>query len=169
MGLPLSACQSSVSREPPKAGVAVATVSRAFSRPERVNARTREHVLMVAARIGYQPTPAARAPTPALTDAIGVIVSDIANPHFFGLIRGAGREAAAANRSMILGETEQEPEIEKTLVRRLRSTVDGFVLAASRMTNDDLRDLAKKVPVALVDRELSGIPSVIIEHESGTR
>ena len=64
---------------------------------------------MVAARIGYQPTPAARAPTPALTDAIGVIVSDIANPHFFGLIRGAGREAAdvavlAADSLLLLEE-----------------------------------------------------------------
>lgn len=38
------------------AGVAPSTVSRAFSRPERVNHRTREHVEAVAEALGYQPT-----------------------------------------------------------------------------------------------------------------
>lgn len=152
-----------------EAGVSVATVSRAFGRPDRVNARTREHVLAVASRIGYQPNPVARALASARKDAIGVIVSDIANPHFFGVIRGAGRQAAAAEVSMVLGETEHEPETERILIGRLRGTVDGFVLAASRMTNDDIRDLARSMPVALVDRELAGVPSVIIEHDSGTR
>ena len=31
---------------------------------------------------------------------VGVIVSDIANPHFFGMVRGAGRQAAAADYSL---------------------------------------------------------------------
>ena len=43
------------------AGVAASTVSRAFTRPERVNHRTREHVLAVAEELGYAPNPAARA------------------------------------------------------------------------------------------------------------
>ena len=90
-GRPTALTVYDVARE---AGVSVATVSRAFSRPERVNARTREHVLAVAAQIGYQPNSTGRAITPVRKDAIGVIVSDIANPHFFGLIRGAGRYGA---------------------------------------------------------------------------
>src|SRR4051794_22432797 len=43
------------------AGVAASTVSRAFTRPGRVNHVTREHVLAVAAELGYEPNPAARA------------------------------------------------------------------------------------------------------------
>src|SRR5437879_9999151 len=44
------------------AGVSVAVVSYAFSRPERVAAATRERVLATAAAIGYSgPDPAARA------------------------------------------------------------------------------------------------------------
>ena len=151
------------------AEVSVATVSRAFSRPERVNARTREHVLRVASEIGYQLDSATRALAASRKDAIAVIVSDIANPYFFGVIRGAGRQAAAANYSMVLGESDNEADTETTLIRRLRSTVDGFVLAASRMPNDELRDLARTIPVVLIDRELPGLPSVIIEHDSGTR
>lgn len=151
------------------AEVSVATVSRAFSRPERVNVRTREHVLRVASEVGYQLNSTARALAASRNDAVGVIVTDIANPHFFGVIRGAGRQAAASDYSMILGESDNDPETEKTLIRRLRSTVDGFVLAASRMSNDELRELADSIPLVLIDRELSGVPSVIIEHDSGTR
>lgn len=150
-------------------GVSVATVSRAFSKPERVNVRTREHVLRVASEVGYQLNSAARALAASRKDAIAVIVSDIANPHFFGVIRGAGRQSAAADYSMVLGESDNEPDTEKTLIRRLRSSIDGFVLAASRMSNEELNDLAQTIPVALIDRELPGVPSVIIEHDSGTR
>ena len=37
------------------AGVATSTVSRSFSTPTRVNARTRERVLAVALELGYRP------------------------------------------------------------------------------------------------------------------
>ena len=43
-----------------EAGVAVSTVSRALSRPERVSARTREHVQAVARRLDYRPNLLAR-------------------------------------------------------------------------------------------------------------
>ncbi|WP_396911891.1 LacI family DNA-binding transcriptional regulator [Mycolicibacterium sp.] len=152
-----------------QAGVSVATVSRAFSRPDRVNTHTRDHVLAVAAEIGYQPNPEARVSSSARTGTIALLVTDIANPHFFGIMRGASRQAAATRRSILLGETDEHPETERILVERLSSTVDGFVLAASRMTNDDLRRLAKTKPVALVNRELSGVSSVTVEHEAGTQ
>ena len=44
-----------------EAGVAPSTVSRAFSRPGRVNAETAERVRAVAAQLGYRTNPPARA------------------------------------------------------------------------------------------------------------
>ena len=43
------------------AGVAPSTVSRAFSRPDRVNAETAERIRDVAAELGYRTNPLARA------------------------------------------------------------------------------------------------------------
>jgi len=43
------------------AGVAVSTVSRALSNPDRVSARTREHVRAVAEQLDYRPNRIAQA------------------------------------------------------------------------------------------------------------
>lgn len=150
------------------AEVSVTTVSRAFGNPERINAQTRAHVLAVAAQLGYRPDPT-RTTAPARKDTIALIVSDIANPHFVGMIRGATRQAAATDSSVVLGESEHHPETEQALVERLCPSVDGFLLAASRLPQVELRELAKTRPVVLIDREAPGIPSVVIECETGTR
>ena len=79
-----------------EAGVAPSTVSRSFTNPGRVNDATREHVLEVAAELGYRPNPAARALESGRTNTVALVLPDITNPYFFGLIKGAERAAAAA-------------------------------------------------------------------------
>lgn len=64
------------------AGVAPSTVSRAFSRPGRVNAETAERIREVAAELGYRANPQARALSTRTTSMIGVLIADIANPVF---------------------------------------------------------------------------------------
>ena len=55
---PRPATLHDVARE---AGVAVSTVSRALTLPDRVSATTRAHVQEVAQRLGYRPNRIARA------------------------------------------------------------------------------------------------------------
>ena len=119
------------------AGVAPSTVSRAFTNPGRVNHRTREHVLAVAERLGYAPNPAAQALESGRTNTVALVVPDITNPYFSGVIKGAERGAAEAGLTLVLGDTQENPANEEQLVRRLGPAVDGFVLAASRLPGRD--------------------------------
>ena len=89
------------------AGVAPSTVSRAFTRPGRVNHATREHVLAVAEELGYTPNPAARALESGRTNTLALLVPDITNPYFSGSIKGAERAAAAAGLTLVLGDTQE--------------------------------------------------------------
>ena len=57
-----------------EAGVAASTVSRAFTRPGRVNAGTRDHVLAVAERLGYAPNPAAQALESGRSNTVALVV-----------------------------------------------------------------------------------------------
>src|SRR5687767_8263952 len=75
------------------AGVAASTVSRALSRPGRVSFRTAEHIRKVAAELGYRMELTQRSLPSARTNLLAMIVADITNPVFFGLIRGAERTA----------------------------------------------------------------------------
>jgi LacI family repressor for deo operon, udp, cdd, tsx, nupC, and nupG len=151
------------------AGVAPSTVSRSFTRPGRVNHRTREHVLAVAESLGYQPNPAAQALESGRTRTVGLLVPDITNPYFAGIIKGAERAAAAAGLTLMLGDTQENAAQEGAMVRRLARAVDGFVLSASRLPDDDLRAVAERSPVALVNRAVPGIACVVADFDSGTR
>jgi LacI family transcriptional regulator len=151
------------------AGVATSTVSRAFSTPGRVREDTRLHVLRVAAELGYQANPHARALLSGRTHTVAMVVSDITNPHFFELIRGAEKRAKAAEYTQVLVNAEEEPRIEYGQIQRLMSSVDGFLLAASRLPDENLAHLAMQRPVVLLNRELPGVASVVLDHVQGCR
>ncbi len=149
------------------AGVATSTVSRAFTTPNRVGEQTRARVLAVAAELGYQPNPHARALLSGRHHTIAMVVSDITNPHFFELIRGAEMRAKASEYTLILVNAEESRRIEWDQIQRLVPAVDGFVLAASRLPDENLRQVAGQRPVVLMSRELGGLASVVLDHVHG--
>ena len=149
------------------AGVATSTVSRTFSMPTRVSARTRERVLAVAAELGYRPNPHARALLSGRHHTVAMVVSDITNPHYFELIRGAEMRAKASEYTLVLVNAEESPRIEYDQIQRLVSSVDGFVLAASRLPDENLQQIAAQRPLVLMNRELAGLPSVVLDHVQG--
>ncbi|WP_138996585.1 LacI family DNA-binding transcriptional regulator [Rhodococcus zopfii] len=151
------------------AGVAASTVSRSFTNPDRVNSRTREHVLEVAAELGYSPNPMARALESGRTNTLALLVPDITNPYFAGVIKGAERAAAAAGRTLVLGDTQESAATEERLVQRLGPAVDGFVLSASRMPDDELRRVGELNAITLANRAVRGFSCVVADYESGTR
>jgi DNA-binding LacI/PurR family transcriptional regulator len=151
------------------AGVATSTVSRAFTTPGRVREETRLHILRVAAELGYQANPHARALMSGRTRTVAMVVSDITNPHFFELIRGAELRAKASEYTLVLVNAEESSRIEYGQIQRLMSSVDGFLLAASRLPDENLAHLAMQRPIVLLNRELAGIASVVLDHVQGCR
>ncbi|MET1039069.1 MAG: substrate-binding domain-containing protein [Aeromicrobium sp.] len=98
-----------------------------------------------------------------------MVISDIANPHFFELIRGAEQRAKAAAYTLVIVNAEESPTIELDQVKGLTRSVDGFILAASRLPDRELLTLAASHHVVLVDRELDPIPSVTMDTGAGCR
>src|SRR3954464_11595416 len=152
-----------------EAGVAVSTASRALSAPERVNVTTREHVQAVARALGYRPNRLAQALPTGRTGTLAVLVPDITNPHNFGLVRGVEAQARAAGSMVIIADTQGRPEVEGAHLDRLMSSVDGFVLASSRLPDADLRALAERSPVVLFNRRVEGLASVATDSADGSR
>ena len=146
------------------AGVAPSTVSRALSKPGRVSFRTGEHVRRVAAELGYRAgTPRRELPATS-TSMLAMLVADITNPVFAGLIRGAERTAQHAGFTLLLAETQESEEVERALVERLQPAVDGIVLTSSRMTDRAIRTVAKTGPVVVVNRVVDQVPSVASDN-----
>src|SRR3954470_6907957 len=152
-----------------EAGVAVSTGARALSDPQRVNARTREHVSAVAQRLGYRPNRLAQALPTGRTRMLAVLVPDITNPHNFGLVRGAEAEARGAGFTLVIADTQQSPDLEATHLDRLAALVDGFVLPPRRLPDADLRALAERSPVVLFNRRVEGLASLVTDSADGSR
>ena len=107
--------------------------------------------------------------SPGRTRTIALVVPDITNPYFFGVIKGAERAAAEAGLTLVLGNTSESAVAEAQVIRRLERAVDGFVISASRLTDDDLRAVAERSPVTLVNRATPGLGCVVADFDSGTR
>jgi LacI family transcriptional regulator len=149
------------------AQVSRSTVSRAFTRPQLLSPETVEHVRAVAARLGYVGNQAARALSTGRFGNIAVVVPDIANPFFPPLVRSLQSAAETADLAVFLGDSDESAEREAKLIARLAPQVEGFVLASSRLSEELIRELAATRPVVLVNRDLDGIPRVLIDSTGG--
>lgn len=149
-------------------GVAASTVSRALSNPDRVNFRTRERIQAAAAQLNYIPNSQAKALSSGQTRAVAVLVADITNPFYFDIIRGTQLQLKAAGYTQLLVDTEESEEVEANTLEQLRRTADGVILTASRLSDDILAAGAAKLPMVTINREVKGIPSVILDTPAAT-
>ncbi|AYG02648.1 LacI family DNA-binding transcriptional regulator [Gryllotalpicola protaetiae] len=167
MPTPEPASRATLADVAARTGVAISTVSRALTRPERVNAATRERIAAAAAELGYTPNAAARALGSGRTRSIALLVSDVTNPFYFDIIRGAQQELGPAGYTPLLLDTEESEELEEAMLRRLRASYDGAIIAASRLTDRRLAELARTVPLVAINRQTRGVPSVFIDTPAG--
>jgi LacI family transcriptional regulator, repressor for deo operon, udp, cdd, tsx, nupC, and nupG len=151
------------------AGVAPSTVSRAFSRPGRVNAGTAERVRRTAEELGYRANPLARALSTARSHMIALVVSDVANPFYSEIIRGAQATAAQAGYTILLADAQESDRLERAALERVLPVVDGVVLGGSRMSDSSIRMIAKQKPVVVLNRAVVDVPCVVPDNPGGVR
>ncbi len=148
-------------------GVHISTVSRTFSAPHLVNPNTRSRVLACAEQLGYRPNRAARALITGRTYNIGLIVADIANPFFPPLIKAAESQARKHDHHIFVADTNEDAAVEEEVVRALAKQVDGVLLCSPRMSNALIEQLSREVPLVVVNRQITGIPAVVMDVARG--
>jgi DNA-binding LacI/PurR family transcriptional regulator len=151
------------------AGVSPATVCRALSTPDLVRAETCERVRRSAAELGYSPNRAARGLITGRTGNLGLIVPDLGNPFFPGVVKGIQARAREADYAVFLADTDEDPAAETQLVRTLAKQVDGLVLCSPRMSEAELRDFAAQTPLVMLNRRVGRIPAVTFANVDGMR
>jgi LacI family transcriptional regulator len=151
------------------AGVSPSTVSRALSMPDLVQPETRARVQRAVADLGYHPNRAARGLITGRTGNLGLIVPDLTNPFFPGVVKGVQARAREADYSVFLADTDEDPAAEADLVRALAKQVDGIVLCSPRTNEDELRSFSGETPLVLLNRRAGRIPAVTIDNVDAIR
>jgi len=149
------------------AGVNPSTVSRALSKPGRISQKTEAKIRTAADRLDFQFNPMARALPTGRSHTIGLMVADITNPVIFGIVRGAEHTAAAAGYTLVIAESQESGEAEDEAVSRLVPSVDGLILATTRLPDERITQLAERKPVVLINRRVDGVAGVLPDVEEG--
>ena len=150
-----------------QAGVSPSTVSRALTVPAKVERSTRERILALAEELGYRPNRAARGLITGRTGNLGLLVPDLANPFFPGLVKGIQARALESDYQLFVVDTGENAAVEPELVRQLAKQVDGLLLCSPRMRPAELREAIDLVPTVLVNRALPKASSVTFRNVDG--
>lgn len=143
------------------------TVSRALNKPGRVNAKTEKRIRDAAAELGYRGNPMARALPTGRTRMLGLVVSDVTNPVFFYLVRGAEKACHELGYTLVFAESQESAEAEHGTLNRLLPAVDGVVLAAARLDDDEIAHMAGMKEVVLINRRVGDLPAIVPDIEAG--
>lgn len=151
--------------------MAPSTVSRALSRPGRINPETAQRIAQVAEEMGYRSfrsTPV-RPPKSDIRRIILLSVPDLTNPVFAEIARGAQETAMALDYTVQVAHFQESAKLERLSVERSLPGVDGVLMVSSRMPDSALRVIAQSKPVVLLNRTVRSIPSVITDDTAGVQ
>lgn len=129
------------------AGVSIATVSRFVNGVQRFTESTEQRLRDAIDTLGFSVDPLARSMITGRTNTIAVVILDIRNPHFTGIVKGANRKAQQLGYNLLFVDTGERLSAEGDMLRDLSRRVDGLIVS-SRMPDaalSTLRDLDKPV------------------------
>lgn len=154
-----------------RAGVSVATVSYVISGTKPVAPETAARVRRAMEELDYHPNAVAQSLRTRTTHVIGVVVSDIANPFFATLVRGAEDCARQHGYSLLICNTNETLEAERVYLNLLsQRRVDGLLLAPTGK-NDELigRLIERGMKLVFIDRTSPShqVPAVLSKNEEG--
>lgn len=134
-------------------GMSRSLVSLVFQDSPKVSEESRERILAAAEKLGYRPNTLARNLASTRTNTIGVLLDDLHNP-FFADILDAIEDAAAAQEYRVLQAAgRRDKQRESDAIRTfIDHRVDGLILVAPRISNDELAAVAKTVPTVMIAR-----------------
>ncbi|WCR27661.1 LacI family transcriptional regulator [Paenibacillus thiaminolyticus] len=143
-----------------KANVSAMTVSRVINNTGRVSEKTRDKVKQVMEEMRYIPNSVARCLVTQESKIVSLLITDITNPFFTTMARGAEDAAMRHGYRLMFGNSDESFSKEKDYVEMILSMrVDGVLFAPSGdQSKEHLEWLQRQnVPFVLLDREVPGI------------
>ena len=150
-----------------QAGVSPSTVSRTFSRPDRVSISTARRVQRVADSLGYHSDMVDSRSNSRGRGLVAVIVPDLGNQFFTGVIRNIQDECERFRFETLILDTRESITKERWIVDAVAPVVSGIILVSPRMPDAMIRKCAQLRPLVSVNRDVRGVSSISIDSSKG--
>lgn len=157
-----------------RAQVSIGTVSNVLRGSATVSPAVRERVNQAIAELDYHPNEIARSLKTRQTNLLGMVISDITNPFFPQLTRGAEDAALEHEYLLVTANTDDQLKREQQVLSVLRNRrVDGILLVVAPGLPDSdhiQRTIAAGIPIVCLDRIPSelNVSSVSVDAAYGT-
>ncbi|TYP73935.1 LacI family DNA-binding transcriptional regulator [Paenibacillus methanolicus] len=152
-----------------QAGCSAMTVSRVINNTGRISDETRQRVLDIMKEMNYVPNAMARSLVKQESRILSLLITDITNPFYTSLARGAEDAARELGYRLLLANSDEELAKEKEYIDTVLSArVDGVLFApAGDASLPNLKRLRKQnLPFVLIDREVPGIECDMVLGDS---
>ena len=152
-----------------RAGVSVKTASRVLNDEPYVSADTARKVHTAAAELGFRLNVLARElRAGARSSTVGLIISDLANPFYARIARGAERVLRAADLQLITASSDENPTLERQLTAELFERRVSGLLITTCVDDHSYLEAERKlgIPVSFLDRPPAGIDADTFELDN---
>ena len=152
------------------AGVSRSLVSLALRDSPRVSEASRARVLRAAEALHYRPNAMARNLASRRTATVGVVVNDLHNPFFAGVIDGIEAAADEHGHRVLLNAANRSARREKAAIEMfLAFRCDGIILTGPSLPASVINAAAEVVPVVAVGRAMrsAAIDTVVNDDHHG--
>ena len=150
-----------------RAGVSASTVSRVLSGKSCVNEETRRKVLDAVRVLDYSPNVLAKSLKMGHSNTIALMVPSIENTIFPAIARGVEDTARKNGYTVVLCNTDEDVDVEKEYITKLRTRwIDGFIVASMLPNSDHIRRLWEEgFPVVLTSRYYGDpVDAVVVDN-----
>ncbi len=139
------------------ANVSSATVSRVLNNDARVSPEVRQRVRASIAELGYRPNRIARSLRRQSSETIGVIVSDIENPHFTRAVRTIENAAYEQGYRVVLCNTDEDGDKQRAYLDVLAAEqVTGIILVPAVADDPTISQMLDAgIPIVAFDRTVN--------------
>lgn len=153
------------------ANVSPTTVSYVINGTRYVTPATEARILAAIKELDFHPDFVARSLRARRTLTVGLIVSDISNPFYADIVRGAQDVLTPLHYTLILSNTDEAPDRElETLTLLRQKKVDGLIAVATGANADAFYKSSEAgLPIVLVDRRLPDdrLCTILVDDEHG--
>jgi LacI family transcriptional regulator, repressor for deo operon, udp, cdd, tsx, nupC, and nupG len=141
-----------------RAGVSIRTVSNAVNGYAPVSDEVRARVEAAVAELGYRPNLMARNFKRGRTGLITLVVPELDVPYFSELARAVITKARAHGYTVVVDQTDGEPDRERELVMQdsnAAAMFDGVILSPLALTHADLAQRGANQPLVLLGERIA--------------
>ncbi|MFC3505661.1 LacI family DNA-binding transcriptional regulator [Micromonospora krabiensis] len=162
-----------------RAGVSLATASRALAGRDGVSEEVADRVRRVSQELGYVANPYARTLAGGASSTVGLVVHQVDDPYFSEIAGGVIQVAAEQGLLVQICHSGRDPEFELRQIRHLIAQRVGIILIAGSGYTDHRVEAETRAElsayqnlggrVAVIGRHSLGADAVLPDNEAGGR